>query len=353
MTPFSLRLALGEVLRNLASAPLRTAILVIVSTSIASVSTLATITDVNRASHAAQQQYAAGSTAFEIVGDSGSRIDAYRCHALNSQDGVTAAGGIMHSDLIHIGVQPDADTVVVTTTPGFIPAAWPTMIGARSASLIAGSYYQSLGWAPGSTFSYTPANGRPTLAHIDFVADSVSILGHDRIIAATAPPIGTVRSCIVLAQPQARNAVVQAIQGWFGPGTTITKVMVHSDLIQDPQVLFNSRVSRYGWAAAAAVLIATILSHWIARRSEFALYRLNHVSGRGILTMFTLEMLLLVLIPAQIGILIAIGIRPIDSLLATTLIFDILRLDLLVVLAPLIGLLAVPQRSLLATLKGQ
>jgi hypothetical protein len=218
---------------------------------------------------------------------------------------------------------------------------------------VAGSDYRNLSWRSGDTVGYTTPDGVQALAHLDAVADTKSVLGDERVIAVSAPPHGTVTSCVVLAVPSARISVAQAAQGWFGAGTSVTDVFARSDLVQDPQRLLETRLSRFGWAVGGAALVAVMLAHWVARRGEFALYRLHHVRDRGILAMFTFETLLLALVPTQAGALLALGARPVDPLLATSLTLDWLRLDLVVVLAPVLGLLAVPRGSLLATLKGQ
>jgi hypothetical protein len=103
VSAFPPRLAFDEVLRNLTSSPLRTATLALLSAAIGAATTLATISDLGRVSAVVEQQYAAGSSAFEIVGPSGHRVDAVRCHALEAVDGVLAAGGVMNLAMVGLG----------------------------------------------------------------------------------------------------------------------------------------------------------------------------------------------------------------------------------------------------------
>lgn len=348
-----LRLARDEVLRNLVSARVRTVAVLVMCGAIGASVTLATVTDVERVTRTVDQQYAAGSTVLEVVGPSGERVDAVRCHAIGSVGGVLAAGGVMDLTMVRLDVQPDSETRLLTVTPGYAQAAWPTLVEARTAAVVAGSDYRHLSWRAGDTVGFSEPGGAPTPVRLDAVASIRSVLGDERVVVSRAPPTGTVTSCLVLATPAARRAVARAVEGWFGDGTSVSDVFVRSDLVQDPQRLLDTRTSRFGWAFGGVALVVVALAQWVARRDEFALYRLLHVGDRGILAMLTFETVLLVLLPAQVGAAAALGSRPVGELLAVSLSLDVLRLVLVVTAAPVLGMLAVPRGSLLAALKGR
>jgi hypothetical protein len=346
------RLAFDEVMRNLGSARRRTASLALVSVLIGATVALLTIVDMERISAINEQQYEAGSSAFQVVAPGGARADAVRCNAIQGITGVLAAGGIISADNVRLGVQPDADVSLLTVTPGFVAAAWPGLKSASGVSALAGSAYTALSWHRNTRVTYTNADGSPTVIRLDAVPSSRSMLGLDRVIIAVVPPATTVDTCLVLADPPARSAVAAAVRGWFGEGTSVQDVLVGSALVENPQALLDNRLSRFGWLAGGAAIALLLLGSWVARRAEFALYRLLGFRESGVLAMFVAEMALLALVPIQVGALVAIGSRHLEPLVASAFWLDWLRLDLLVIMIPLLGLAIVPRRSLLATLKG-
>jgi hypothetical protein len=348
--------ALGvvEAVRNLVSSPTRTIVLAVGSVIVGAIIATATVVEVDRVVTVASQQEIAGAYAFEVVAPGGAAPAATRCNSLQNIDGVIAAGGVMATTGVRLDVQPDEDARILVVTPGYIAAAWPDLPDASKASVIAGSGFGNLGWQAGSVVHYTVDGTSSNVStRLDDVTQHPSMLNDDRVLVQVAPPAGTVAVCLVRARADSAASVSQALRGSFGAGTSIQDVLIRSSLLSDPQQLLDSRVSQLGWAFGGLVIAVLLIGGWVARRGEFALYRLLGFPDRGILAMLTVETVALGLIPAQLGALIGIGIHHLDPLVANALVLDWLRFDLLIVLIPLAGISIIPRGSLLATLKGR
>ena len=344
-------LALGETLRNLRSSIKRTTTIVVIAALVGYVVATLSLADIRNVSELVRQQFNAGSTAFQVVGPGGGRVSAIRCNAITSINGVLAAGGILATEPVQLASQPDETLNVVTVTPDFAAAAWPSFAGSHS-SVIAGSYFRTLKWTSGTTVKLIRPSGVESVARIEAVPGAPSMVGLERSIVTTSPPRGEVDTCLVLASPENRSAVASALSGWFGDGTSVQDVLVPSALMTDPAQVLRSRPSSFGWLFGGAALMIVLLGVWISRRTEFALYRLLGSSEKFILGNFAIETFLLTLVPIQIGALASIGFRSIDVLTTQVFWLDWSRLDLFVLFIPIVGLALVPSRSLLLTLKG-
>jgi hypothetical protein len=354
LNPGLAALGVAEAIRNLISSPTRSIVLAAGSVIIGAIIATATIVEVDQVVAVANQQEIAGAYAFEVVAPGGGAPDAKRCNALQNIDGVIAAGGVMATTDVRLDVQPDEDARILVVTPGYIAAAWSDLPDANRASVIAGSGFQNLGWQTGSVVRYTvDGTGRIVSTRLDEITQHPSMLNDDRVLVQVAPPAGTVAVCLVRARADSATSVSEALRGSFGAGTSIQDVLIRSSLLSDPQQILDSRVSQLGWAFGAFVIAVLLIGGWVARRGEFALYRLLGFPDRGILAMLTVETIALGLIPAQLGALIGIGIHHLNPLVANALLLDWLRFDLLIVLIPLAGIAIIPRASLLATLKGR
>jgi hypothetical protein len=345
-------IALSEVARNLRSSVVRTAILMILATVTGAAICGATRFDLERIAEQQRHQIEAGSTSFQIVGPGGARVDARRCAAASAIDGVIAAGGIWRTEAVSLPLQPSDSFQLVSATPGFIAAAWPTLGSASKSSVVLGPKYADYGARPGSTLTFASDSTTSGRLHVDAVASIPATIGLDRSIVVTAPAEGRLDSCLVRSQPNQYSNVGAALRGWFGDGTSVQEVLLRSDLNADPQRLLEQRPSGYGWLVAGLMLLIVASGAWVSRRSEFALYRLLGFRESSLVLMLVAETTALLLIPAQLGAVAAIGGAPTDQVTAAALVFDWVRFDLLVVLAPLVGLIAMPRRSVVATLKG-
>lgn len=347
-----LRLAFDETLRNLTSTWQRTIVLAAISLSVGFIVAILTITDVDRVAAVTKQQYDAGSSSFQVVGPGGSRVDALRCQSLEHIDGVIAAGGILHTETVRVTEQPDAEVHLLTVSSGFAAAAWPSSVRARGASVLAGSAFADLSWRNGSDVVIHYSDGRNAIITIGAVASSRSILGLERSLLVVEPPSGAVDSCLVLTDPQYRMSVAQSLPGWFGTGTKVQDIFTRSELVADPQALMSGRISGFGWLAGGFTVAVIVVGSWLARRAEFALYRLLELREPALLTMLIVEVLFLAFVPIQIGFLLAIGSHSLQTLHASALLLDLIRFDSLIALIPIFGLRCIPKRAILKTLKG-
>lgn len=346
-------LALSEVHRNLMSSPVRSLVLMLMFLAIGVGVSAFTRGDTDRIAAVAATQYRAGAFVYELVGPSGARVDALKCNSLNGVDGVVAAGGVMASSVVALESQPEAQLRLLTVTPSFIGAAWPGVSSANRLSVFAGNSLKDLGIAPDSRVRYQTTQGESYVLHVDAVAHDPSVTGEERLLVEVAPPSGTLDSCLVLVAPPATHAAGEAFSGFFGAGTTVRAVLLSSDLIADPKALFASRLSGLGWLAAGLACAIILVGSWLARRHEFALYRLMGFTEPAVFVMLCAEAALVCFVPAQLGLMIGVGGHGLDPLTAQALFVDVARLDAVMLALPAIGYLFLPRGSLLPALLGK
>jgi hypothetical protein len=351
-------LALSESRRNLASALAQTLILASIFISLGVGVATFTGADAGRIAAVAKTQYRAGAFVYSLVGPSGARVDALKCDSLNGANGITAAGGVMANQIVMLESQPDAQLRLYTATPGFIAAAWPGSESEAALSTFAGNDLIDVGIVPGGTVRFRTTRGEMQKMQIDGVALYPAVSGEGRLLVEVAPPTGTLESCLVLVSPPAARSMADALRGYFGAGTTVTDVLLRSDLVADPQDLFASRLSGLGWLAAGLVSAIILVGSWLARRRDFALYRLIGFSERTVFMMLAIEATFVCFLPSQLGLIIGIGLggvqrMGVDPLTAQSLLVDLARFDLALLALPAIGYLLLPRRSLLPTLLGK
>jgi hypothetical protein len=257
----------------------------------------------------------------------------------------------MSAENVRLALQPDTDIRLLSVTPGFVAASWRELPASRQISVLAGSAFADFGWGRGAKILIRTASGTSGQLTLDAIGGT-SMLGYERVLVTVAPPAGTVDVCLVTANPESAASVAESLRGWFGDGTSVQDVLIRSGLVSDPQQLVKARISQYGWIAGGFAIVAIMLGGWAARRGEFALYRLLGFNEGAILAMLVIDTLILALIPAQLGSILAISASDIDALVTSAFLLDWIRFDLVMTLIPLIGIAALPRRSQLSTLKG-
>ena len=350
-----IELATAEALRNLRTSALLTGALVLACASAGATVGLATASETSRIAEAARAQYLAGATVIEAIGPEGSRLAAIKCHALMGVDGILAAGGIMASESVRLGAEPDADLSLITVTPGYLAAAWPELQNFKPLSVVAGPDLARSGVRSEDYVEvHTLTQGR-MLLRTDATPQHESTTGVDRVLALVSAPEGTVSSCLVLTRAGVTNNTTNYLSSYFGDGTSVRSALLPSTLVTSPDELLRSRLSQYGWLVSGLVCGIALLGFWFARRNEFALYRLLGLSEFSIVAMLMTELACLCLLPSQLGIVvgIAFGAASVDDLVATSLVLDILRFDALLVMLPAIALTVAPRASILPALGGR
>ncbi|MCC6376384.1 MAG: hypothetical protein IT191_05135 [Microbacteriaceae bacterium] len=347
-----IQLAYSEVQRNFLASPVRTVVMVFVSIIVASSVALATVVDVNRIEQSKTQLESFGAHSFVLVAPGGKRPDAQRCQEAENIEGVRAAGGVMSTSFVRLSLQPDITVRNLTVTPGYIAAAWPNLPNAKTFSVAIGPGLSYLGLSPGSSIFYSNRVGRVATTRVDAVIEVVSVTGDDRVLLESAIPQGTVESCLVTAVPAASTNVSLTLRDWFGVGTSIQDVLNRSPLNTDPQLQYKVRFSQFGWAAGGFIFFAILLGFWVSRRNEFALYRLLGFSEVQVFAMLCFETFYLGLLPAQLGALMVIWTVTPEPFSLAVVALDLARLDLALLLVPVLAIMILPRRSILKTLKG-
>ncbi len=346
-------LGITEAFRNLrANIPLSTAIASICLIAGIGVS-ITTAFETQRAADSAQNQYLAGATVFEVVSRDSAPLDAVRCHSLMGVEGVLAAGGVMSWESVRIAIEPEADMRLVTTTPRFPGAAWPELASRTTPSIVAGSDLARSGLRDGDSLVVLSGGLPGKTIHVDAVPARAPTINADRLIVATAPPKGTVGSCLVLSRPPAAGYISSVLGDYFDAPANVAARLLPSDLAEDPETLLRTRLSQFGWAALAAVCAIVLLGNWFAHRGNIALYRLLGASEKELLWMLSTECAVVAIVPSQVGLMIGIGAQSLDQVVSTQLLLDIARFDLALLLLPPIALLCIPRKNLVSALKSR
>lgn len=346
-------LAIAEAVRNVRAAPLRSAIVAGICMLAGAGVAATTQLDLHHVVAADTAQYLAGASTLEVVARDGQPLDALRCHSLMRVDGVIAAGGVMSAESVRMAIEPEADVRLLTTTPGFPVASWPELQSAGPLSVVAASDLARSGLRAGDTVSVSSPSRPATLLHLDAVPQHLSTLGVDRMLLITDAPEGVVSSCLVLAEPASAAPLAALLSDYFDAPAHATPRFLPSALHLHPDQMLHARLSQYGWLIASALCGIALVGGWLARRAEFALYRLLGLPESALLAMFTTEFALLCLAPAQFGLILGTGTHALGSLAATNLGIDILRFDAVLLTLPALAMLILPRASVLATLKGR
>ncbi len=347
------RLGVEEAIRNLRSAMTRSLLIAATAGILGAGMMLLTLTEVRTVIAIDTRSAAAGAGLYTVAARDGEMLDALRCETAGGVDGIAAAGSSSMTAAISPALQPQTTARIAEVTPGMLRIVWPDLAFAEHSSVAVGVELASLGVRPGGTFGYRDESGADRHLRVDTVATSSSRLRGDTLLAVVAPPAGETTVCYVAAEPAATAAVRSLLASWFDRDVDIQEVIARSGLESDPQALLQARLGGFGWAIAAAMTMFVLLGAWWARRSEFALYRVSGLREAGMLAMFACETVVVGLLPAQLGAMIAVGIQPMEPLVAQAAILDLVRYDALLVLAPLIALLVLPRDALLDTLKGK
>ena len=113
-------------------------------------------------------------------------------------------------------------------------------------------------------------------------------------------------------------------------------------------------MSAFAWLASGGAVALLLFVLWWSSRAETSLYRLLGVRRSGVIWMYSIEAVLLALLPFQIAVAIAtLFSQPMDSIVAGALLRDDIRSVALIVVTPLIGSLVTTLRSPDSVLKDQ
>lgn len=247
-----------------------------------------------------------------VVSVQGARLDAARCSALATLPHVVSAGALARSGTVHPRSAPGVPVQSGEVTAGLVPIISAGRETAVGDVLVGRGLAVELALRPGSWLAVDERAYRVgTVVDTDDRAPGLS-----RWLLRVRPPVGAADECWVEFAPGQLTAGARSLPAWFG-STARVDVTPISERVggQEPVQRWAERPQRYGWAAAA-LLVATVLGlvAW-TRRSAMALYLVTGTSRTSLLLLQLLELHLVVLAAAALGLLwAAAGLAAVDGL---------------------------------------
>lgn len=345
---------LSEAARNLRAHALLSTLTALAICLVTAGALVASAYDVERIVQREEARVSAGVNLWVAVPkDAEGQFSAWRCDALNRLDAVAAAGAVMASatpdPLVGPGFQLQYGTPRLAQVywPD-VPATADAIVGARVADTY--GLGQSSMWALeiDSIQSMLPTTTAPLTTRNPAWND---------IVVVPQVPTGLVRSCWVEASVGHREGVEALLLSWWSGTTVDVSPFVRTDpSALTPQEELSSRVSQHLPIVAGILALIILISNWVIRRAEFALYTLQGLRRTQILTQTSLETLALAYVPvvwaamAAFAALIATGAH---GLTLQILAMDSVRILCLTLLGPAASLLVLGRRNAIARIKGQ
>lgn len=350
---------IGETTRNLRSRTAATTLLMLTSALLGAAVVVASWFDTTAIESMWEEQVRVGAYTFSITASDHSPLEAARCDALKSVEGVRAAGAVLSATSAYSAADPRTRYLLIEATPGYLSIAFPLTRGIDTSSTVAGATVtDDLGLTSGAEFAYRTAATTPvsTIVLDAAITAPARFDAVDGAVVVAAPPAGGTSECWVEAWPGSERAIESVLSSWFPSVTTIAKRLARdAQLARDADHELQFRLSQ--WAPYQAVLVlggASILIWW-ARRGEFALYRvLGMTSGQSLL-MLSFEVLATAFIPMFIGACAAITVlsTQMSSMTAGAVNRDLCAFGLCLVLLPLVGQLVIARHTPFDVLKGR
>lgn len=347
----------SETLRNIASRRWLALAMVLTSITCGAALVMAAGNEVASIENYSDQLVAHGSNVFSVVAQDNSPISAARCDALNSVDGVLAAGAIVGKRSASLALSANVPVEIESVTPHYPKVVWPgdTAIALNGSGFDAGSRLGSkLGFTSHSRISLGPkevAWVRRAVASSPRVAEVDS-----KLLEPVIPDSKMLTNqCLVEAASGTLSGVESLLGSWFPPDpVTFVSPLVKDPFIGEaPQTRLDGRITQNEGLVVFTILAALILMVWLVRRSDFALYRILGMDRRHLAQMLAIEFGLLVEIPlsagTSLGILLLPAVLSGTALEATSL--ETLKCMILLVLVPLLGLAMLSRGGAIRALK--
>lgn len=358
---FAVAVTVGEAVKNLGSTVALSATVAVLSMAIGVAVPTATAIEVGSIERDARRATSAGINVMSVTVENRGPISAARCEDLGRVSGVLSAGGIVARESISLITRPHEALELIRATPGAVRVLWPNQrTQASASSVIAGSIVATLhGLGENSILGYRVARGSEVNYAIVGATAPASARGErlDNTIVIASAPVGVVTECLVESMPGARDDVLLALEGWFprDAGVVISPFYLPDSSWSSPDERLETRMSQQFPLLGAVALTAAVLAVWFARRADFALYRHLGMSRRRLLLMQVAEAVMLVILPASLGLTVSLFLLASDPLPLVVYLtsLDALRLVTLLMLVPLVGGALLLRATRLDALKGR
>lgn len=342
--------ALLEATSNLRSRILPSAVIasIVVATACATVSlSLAELRGV------AEQQQALidrGQYVFQIVDDERRPFSGRACDAMNTIEGVAAAGGMSSSRSVDLMFDRGRTYAIDDVTAGFAHIIWPDLSPLTKTGTVAGSNIaERFGLSDDSLISVTTDAGTGEVFPVGATATPSGRDGrYDDRMAVIVPSDADVVLCLVEAEVGAQGGVGAILDSSFSAeqGFSVLPLMLADTVSRTPQEQLDSRITAWTPLVGGLLAVALLMGSWLARSGEFGLYRLLGFSRWFILRLLVIEALYLVWSPIALGVFLALVMAPSgEGVTAGLLAADLMSLLLVATAAIPLGVALLAIRS--------
>lgn len=200
-------------------------------------------------------------------------LDASRCVAMGTRDDVVGAGGFYDVGSVRITKAP-GEFLTLRQMKGDMPTILTGQPMPASASIaVTEPFAHRAGVADGMVVELSGGRGSGEVAVLDMNA---RVPDPGAWVLMSSAPVGYVTECWVEALPAAADTISDVMTAWLTQEsvTVRTHPLLTEDRFQiDPLTMFDTRTTKFLWAAGGLVLglVATTFT-WF-RRAELALYR--------------------------------------------------------------------------------
>ncbi len=350
-------LLLSEAIANLRAAPVLAVVQMTLAVSSGFLAIWLPANEAARIENDWTRQVSAGSAVFVVSAKSGGSVGAAACDGANSISGVIGAGGIIDRSALDIA-QTTAPVDALLVSPGFPSATWFGYQPSGSASVVLpASVAEQLGMGAGDDLVFRWLDGNESawsLATVDSVPEGRNrVDGINDTVMFVYAGADAVQACYVSGDPTNEAAVRGAVGAHFGANYVVSDFLEDDANLRSPTELFQSRLGPWlvlamGLGAALFFVIA-----WMARRSEFALYRALGMRDAEVRGLLALETAIVWLAPMTIGALIGALTLERSAVALSTALYCYGIGCAFVILAPAVGSVLVMRTSPIDTIKGK
>lgn len=222
----------------------------------------------NEAHHVAEtsaSSVARGVNVLRVTADERLSIDSRRCDALQSVEGVRAAGAIVRTEPLRASSDKTYNNRIYYVTPGFMAVAWHQApedgriaLGAVTA--------ERLGIIEGADLRFASHSGTQRAGNVNVPAGPARLDAFETSLVVPIAAEAMVDECLVESVPGSRAAVEKVVMSWFGEGFVVVPFDPHLQPIEETVARFRQSTALWtGPFSVALVLTAQLVWVWVRR----------------------------------------------------------------------------------------
>ncbi|MFK4762055.1 hypothetical protein ACI3KS_14055 [Microbacterium sp. ZW T5_45] len=279
------------------------------------------------------------------------------CEALRHIEGIHDAGSVLSQESAAIEAFPGSSVSSVRATPGYIRIVWGLDM---APSVGIGSEVSTLyGLRSESSFQLRAMASQNASMNIDdaqLLPSTSRMAGANQSVVVASTASGMTGECLVEAEVGARSAAENYLLSEYPGDSAVSPLFSDTGVGRSVDEQLQHRLSQWIPFASASIITLMILFGQFGRRADFALYQLVGVPKCGFISMLITEAAVTAWLPFAIGGLVGIFTQYANlanGLVVTEAAGDYLRVAVLLLIVPLLGLFIFWRRDPLSWLKGE